>query len=304
MKLTNKINKFLFDSKARFRYFVSKGFYDSMPDDKFLKKEFKIELGYELNLEYPRTFCEKIQWLKLYDRNPEYTKMADKHEVKSYVANRIGKRYVIPEYGVWSHFDEIDFDRLPDQFVLKCNHNSGGYVVCKDKRQFDRVSARKRLEKCLSRNYYKNGREWVYKDIKPCILAEKYIDSLGKPDSVEYKLSCFGGKVGFVTVCQGIAHSDYSVRKNDHFDINFNHMPWYAYYENAVVRPSKPEQWDEMIEVAEKLAKGIPYVRVDLYVINGKVFFGEMTFYTWSGFIEFTPKEWDEKLGEMIRLPK
>ena len=155
----------------------------------------------------------------------------------------------------------------------------------------------------MSRNYYKNGREWVYKDIKPCILAEKYIDSLGKLNSVEYKLSCFGGKVGFVTVCQGIAHSDFSLRKNDHFDVDFNHMPWYAYYENAAVRPSKPKQWDEMIEVAEKLAEGIPYVRVDLYVIDGKVFFGEMTFYTWSGFIEFTPKEWDIKLGKMIQLP-
>lgn len=139
--------------------------------------------------------------------------------------------------------------------------------------------------------------------MKPRIIAEKYFDCLGKPESLEYKVTCFNGKVGFVTICQGIAHSTYDVRTNDSYDVNFNHMPWYAYYKNSLSGFCKPEQWDELIMVCEKLAVNIPYVRVDCYIIEGQIYIGEMTFYTWAGFIEFTPPEWDLKLGECLELP-
>lgn len=148
------------------------------------------------------------------------------------------------------------------------------------------------------------GREWPYKNVKPRIIAEKYIASLGHPDSIEYKTTCFDGKVGFVTICTGIAHAEFSQRTNDSFDINKNHMPWYAFYKNAEKMPEIPDQWDELIEICEKLSEGIPTVRVDTYIIDGTIYFGELTFYTWSGFLKFSPPEWDEKLGHYIKIPK
>lgn len=304
MNLTSKIIKYINVKKySWFRMLSQLGFFDSMDDEKYLKKLYKIKLGKELNLDDPKTFCEKVQWLKLYDRNPDYIKMVDKYEVKKYVSDIIGNDYIIPTYGVWNSFDEIDFDVLPNQFILKCTHDSGGFVICKDKKTFNYDEARKKLSKYLKINYYFMGREWVYKDIKPRIIAEKYIDTLGKPDSVEYKLTCFDGRVGLITICRGIAHSSFDVRTNDNYDRDFNYLPFYAFYKNT--KPTKrPEQLDEIIEICEKLSSNIPQVRVDCYIIDGKVYFGEMTFYTWSGFIEFTPDEWDRKLGDMIKLPQ
>ncbi len=188
-----KIRRFVTEPQARFSYLSSKGFYKNMPDEAYLRKAFKLRMGYELDLDAPKTFCEKLQWLKLYDRRPEYSTMVDKYEVKKYVAERIGEKYVIPLLGVWDRFEDIDFDALPDQFVLKCTHDSGGFVVCRDKSVFDKSDARKRLNKHLQTDYYLHGREWPYKNVKRRIIAEKYIDSLGKPESVEYKLTCFGG---------------------------------------------------------------------------------------------------------------
>lgn len=297
MKLYDKVINHL-------RWRLSRIGSDSRMDDiAYIKKKYKQMVGHECDLENPQALTEKIQWLKLYNHNPSYTKMADKYEAKKYVAGLIGEEHIIPTYGVWDSFDEIDFDSLPDQFILKCTHNSGGFVICKDKNTFDKKAAKKRLTDCLNHNYFYSGREWVYKNIKPRIIAEKYIDSLGKPDSVEYKTTCFNGKVGFVTICTGIAHSDFELRTNDHYDVDFHHMPWYVNYKNADVPPKKPEQWDELIAICEKLSKDIPYVRVDTYIIDGQIYFGEMTFYTWSGFMKFNPPEWDLKLGEMLVLP-
>lgn len=273
-------------------------------DEIFLKSRFQYKLGYELNLEAPKTMCEKIQWLKLYNRNPEYTKLVDKYEVKQYVKNLIGEEYVIPAYGVWNSFDEIEFDKLPEQFILKCTHDSGSFVVVEGKAVLDKQKAREILEKGLSRNYFYENREWPYKNVQPRIIAEKYIDSLGKPESTEYKISCFDGKVGFLTICGGIAHAEYEKRTNDHYDVNFNHMPWWTYYKNAVTPPEKPEQWDKLIELSEILSKNIPYVRADFYVDKGKIYFGELTFFTWSGFMKFNPPEWDNILGDYIKLPE
>ena len=238
------------------------------PAELYLKCYYYLHLHEWPNLKHPQNFTEKLNWLKLHDRRPLYTKLADKCEVKKYVAEKIGSDKIIPLLGVWDHFDEIDFDQLPDQFVLKCTHDSGGFRICKDRSNFDQEEARQFFNKELRKNYYWNKREWVYKDIKPRIIAEPYIDSLGKPESFEYKLTCMNGVCKVFTICTGIAHSDFELRTNDHYDRDFNHLPWYAYYKNSKKPVQIPPQAKEMIEYAEKLSEGIPQVRVDFYVIN------------------------------------
>lgn len=272
------------------------------PAELYLKCYYYLHLHEWPNLKHPQNFTEKLNWLKLHDRRPLYTKLADKCEVKKYVAEKIGSDKIIPLLGVWDHFDEIDFDQLPDQFVLKCTHDSGGFWICKDRSNFNQEEARQFFNKELHKNYYWNKREWVYKDIKPRIIAEPYIDSLGKPESFEYKLTCMNGVCKVFTICTGIAHSDFELRTNDHYDRDFNHLPWYAYYKNSKKPVQIPPQAKEIIEYAEKLSEGIPQVRVDFYVINDKVYFGEMTFYTWAGIIEFTPPEWNDIMGSWLDL--
>ncbi len=301
-KMTARV-KVMTDPFKRMLFLSSRGFYDRVSDEEWLKKAFRLYMKKELNLDDPKTYCEKLQWLKLYDRNPAYNKMVDKYEVKKYVDSVLGEGHTIPAYGVWDSFDEIDFDSLPDQFVLKCTHDSGGSVVCRDKASFDIKAARKRLNPRLQRNFYKVGRQWVYKDVKPRILAEQYIPTLGNKDSVEYNLTCFDGRVGLITICRGIPHRTYADRTKDNYDRDFNYLPFYAFYKNT--HPiEKPKEMDEIIRISEALSQGIPQVRVDTYVIDGTVYFGEMTFYTLNGFIVFTPEEWDRKLGDMIRLPE
>lgn len=272
------------------------------PAELYLKCYYYLHLHEWPNLKHPQNFTEKLNWLKLHDRRPLYTKLADKCEVKKYVSEKIGSDKIIPLLGVWDHFDEIDFDQLPDQFVLKCTHDSGGFWICKDRSNFNQEEARQFFNKELHKNYYWNKREWVYKDIKPRIIAEPYIDSLGKPESFEYKLTCMNGVCKVFTICTGIAHSDFELRTNDHYDRDFNHLPWYAYYKNSKKPVQIPPQAKEIIEYAEKLSEGIPQVRVDFYVINDKVYFGEMTFYTWAGIIEFTPPEWNDIMGSWLDL--
>ncbi|MBQ6111948.1 MAG: hypothetical protein IJL01_06090 [Synergistaceae bacterium] len=298
-----KAVKCLVNPEYRFWALNSRGFYDSMPDEEFLKRVYEYMLGKKLNLINPETFTEKMQWQKLYDRRPEYTKMADKYEVKSIVAAKIGSEHVIPLIGVWDNFDDIDIDSLPSQFVLKCTHDSGGLIVCRDKSEFDIQTAREKLTRSLRTNYYKPWREWAYKDIHPRIIAEKYIDSLGKPDSLEYKLTCFGGRVRLITICRGIAHSSFDVRTNDHYDRDLNRLNFWVNYRNPKVPEKIPEQMNDIIAFSEKLSEGFPQVRVDWYILDGCVYFGEMTFYTWAGFMKFNPPEWDYIMGSWFELP-
>ncbi len=199
-------------------------------DEQYLKILYSLLYGEKLHLDNPVKYSEKMQWLKLYNRKPEYTSMVDKYEVKSLVKERIGAEHVIPCYGVWDSFDEIEFDELPDQFCLKCTHDSGSFVICKDKTSFDKQAAKERLERNRNKNFFYEFREWPYKNVKPRILAEKYEPSLGKTDSVEYKLTCCDGEVKTITVCGGIPHSDYSLRTNDHFNKDWKRQDWYAYY--------------------------------------------------------------------------
>lgn len=273
-----------------------------MPDSIYLKRKYYRTFGRKLDLKNPQSFNEKLNWLKLHDRKPIYTTMVDKYAVKQYVAERIGTEHVIPCYGVWNAFDEIDFEKLPNQFVLKCTHDSGSFAICKDKASFDADRARRILEPAMKKNFYYQSREWPYKHVKPRILAEKYIDSLGKPESYEYKLTCGNGEVKFITICTGIAHDKPELRTNDTYDKNMVHQPWYATYKNAPVPPKIPVQMNEMISYAEKLSENTPSVRVDFYIIDGAVYFGEFTFYTWGGFIDFTPPEYDMELGKLIQV--
>lgn len=272
------------------------------PDKLYLKILFRLRCGRKLDLKNPQSFNEKCQWLKLYNRRPEYITMVDKYAVKEYVSNIIGSKYVIPALGVWNSFDDIDFDELPEQFVLKCTHNSGASVVVKDKSLMDKEKARKVLEQGLKYNYYKFKREWPYKDCPPRIVAERYIDSLGNSSSVEYKLTCMDGQAMVITVCTGPAHS--AERCNDNFSRDWKRQDWYASHPPVGGDIHRPAQMDEIIRLSEKLSEGIPQVRVDWYLDNGNIYFGEFTFFTMGGFAIFTPAEWDYKLGEWIPLPE
>ncbi len=273
-----------------------------LPDKEYIKLIGWIN-GMKFNLDNPKTFNEKLQWLKLYDRKPEYTRMVDKYEAKGYVAERIGKEYIIPTLGVWDKFDNIDFNSLPDQFVLKCTHDSGGLVICKDKSRLDIKAARKKINKHMKRKYFYIWREWPYKDVKPRIIAEKYMEDEKTAELRDYKFFCFNGeaKLLFIATDRQTAGEE---TKFDFFDMEYNHLPFTNGHPNAAVPPEKPMCFDEMRSLAEKLSAGIPHLRVDFYEVNGRVYFGELTFSHWSGMVPFDPVDWDDKLGEWIDLSK
>lgn len=283
------------------------GFYKKKTDADYLSMLYRrfFKGKKKLNLDNPQTLTEKVQWLKLNDHRPFYPNMVDKYEVKKLVAERVGEEHIIPTLGIYDKFDDIDFDTLPDKFVLKCTHDSGGNYFCKDKSQFDKEAAKAFFARRLTSEPFWQSREWAYKDVKPRIIAEPFIEELGNLNSVEYKVSCFDGKVGFITVCRGIAHAKFEERKNDFYDRDFNFLPFRTlYYENSGIENEKPENLEEIVEFCEKISAGIPYVRVDFYILDGKIYFGETTFYTWGGFIHFVPEEWDKKLGDLIKLPE
>lgn len=273
-----------------------------IPDALYLKLRYYSRFHKKLNLKNPRTFSEKIQWLKLYDRRPEYSKMVDKCEVKKYVADIIGEEYIIPTLNVWNSFDEIDFDTLPNQFVLKCTHDSGGLVICTDKATFDKEAARKKIEASIKAKYFYHTREWSYKNVKPRIIAEQYMEDDSTKDLRDYKFFAFDGDVKMLFIATERQEKD-SETKFDFFDSDFNHLDFINGHPNAKVTPAKPQNFELMKELASKLSKGIPHVRVDFYEVNGKVYFGELTFCHWSGLMPFEPDEWDEKLGDWIKLP-
>ena len=290
--------------KHRFFAQAERGAYDFMPDEEYIRLRYKKFFGKEPDLENPRTLCEKLNWLKLYYRRPEYTSMADKYAVKKLVADKIGSEYVIPLLGVYDSFDEIDFDALPDKFVLKCTHDSGGRAICRDKKSFDREAARKTLTEALQKDFFMIAREWPYKNIPRRIIAEEYIDSLGRPDSIEYKITCFNGHVKLITICGGIAHERLWQRSNDHYSRDMKRLNFWTYYKNPKTPQKIPPQMDELIALSEKLGEGVPYLRVDWYIHEGQIYFGEFTFYTWGGLMKFNPPEWDEILGSWLELPE
>ena len=254
-----------------------------LPDKLFLSWMFRIKMGYKLDWKNPRTLNEKLQWLKFYNKNPQYTEMVDKYGVREYVKKTIGEEYLIPLLGVWDKFDDIDFDKLPKEFVLKCSHDSGGLVICRNKEELDKAAAREKIGKSLARNYYYRWREWPYRNIRPRIIAEQFMeDDLlgGLPD---YKFFCFDGRVDCVMVC---------VDRHLH-DVKFYFFDrdWKFLKPNIEVQDlpddftiPKPEGIDKMFDIAAVLSKGLPFSRIDLYCVSGKVYFGEITFFPDSGY--------------------
>lgn len=282
-------NDFSFFQKVRLK--LAYIFTRIIPDRYFLEWVFPIYTGYKLNLDNPKTYNEKLQWLKLYDRNPEYTTMVDKYEAKKHVASIIGEEYIIPTLAVYDRAEDIDFTELPNQFVLKCTHDSGSVVICKDKSHFDRETARNKLKEGLRQNFFWQNREWPYKNVKPRIIAEKYMTD-GDDSLNDYKFLCFNGKAKAMFVSKG--------RFYNYFDMEFNKLPFEWGGPNFKDTIEKPERWLEMISLAEILSKSIPQLRVDFYYVEGKILFGELTFFTASGFDKFNPSEWDAIMGDWI----
>ncbi len=300
------IMKYCKNPKLIIRYLKNKrlnGRYGrKLSDEEYLKKVFKLSMGKPLNLEDPQTFNEKLQWLKLYDRKPEYTMMVDKYLVRDYIAKTLGEEYLIPLLGVWDNPEDIDFEQLPDQFVLKCNHNSGlGMCICKDKSTLDIEKVKKALKKGLRQDYYLHGREWPYKDVSRKIIAEKYMTDESGYELKDYKFFCFDGEVKALFVAKDRQTAGEET-KFDFFDENFNHLPFTNGHPNSNPPYFRPDKFEQMKEIACKLSKGIPQVRVDLYNINGHIYFGELTFSHWSGMVAFEPEQWDYKFGEWIKL--
>jgi len=302
MNLIRKIFKYLAHPGKIIIFLNCRGYGKLFPDKFYLKCLYRDRLGKKLNLKNPQTFNEKLQWLKLYDRKPEYTVMVDKYAAKDYVAEKIGEEYIIPTLGVWDRFEDIAFDALPDRFVLKCTHDSGGLVICRDKRTFDTESARKKITRSLKRNYFWYGREWPYKNIKPRILAEQYLEDSSGQGLRDYKFFCFDGAVHALFVATD-RYTEGTEVKFDFFDENFNRLPIRNGHDNAAVPPECPVCFPQMKRLAAILSEGIPHVRVDFYEVNGKIYFGELTFFHFGGFVRFEPEEWDEILGSWIELP-
>lgn len=298
--MSSRLKRYITDPSYRFLVNSSLGLYRSMPDEEYLKKIYFARLGKELDLERPKTFNEKLQWLKLHDRKPLYTKLVDKAAVKDYVAEAIGERYIIPTLGVYDSFDEIDFDILPERFVLKCTHDSGGLVICTDRAAFDKQNAANTLNRFLKRDYYSQWREWPYKDVPKRIIAEAYIAS-GANGLTDYKVHCFNGEPELILVCadrfskSGLTEDFYS-REWERLKLKRPGVP------QASKQIQKPAQLDEMLRLARKLSNNIPFVRIDFYIVNGSVLFSEFTLYPASGLTAFEPDEWDKKLGDLLTL--
>ncbi len=293
--------KFWYKVKIHLLWRLKKtGVLDYMSDESYLKFIFFCRMGKKLNLTNPQTFNEKLQWLKLYDRKPIYTTMVDKYEAKKYVADIIGEEYIIPTLGVWDRFDDIDFDMLPQQFVLKTTHDSGGVVICIDKENFDVGKAKKKINASLKRDYYLSGREWPYKNVKPRIIAEKYMEDESEYELKDYKVFNFNGKAKIIQVDfnRFVKHMKnlYSTQWDFiNASINYPSQP-----EHQI---PKPEKLEEMLELAEKLSASISFLRTDFYSIGDKLYFGELTFFPGSGFMSFDPEELGLELGSYIQLP-
>lgn len=271
-------------------------------DVTYIKWRWKAYMDYPLNLEDPKTFNEKLQWIKLHDRQPVYSKMVDKYEAKKYVADIIGEEHIIPTLRLYDRVEDIDFDGLPQQFVLKCTHDSGGIVICKDKSLLDRDAAIRKLQYGLRKNYYYQNREWPYKNVRPRIIAEQYMNNDGQ-ELDDYKVHNFNGEPKVILVCSdrykesGLAEDFYSCEWQ-HLDVS---RPGLRHSKEVQERPA---ELDEMLELAKKLSKDIPFVRTDFYIINHQVYFGEMTFFPACGMKPFVPREWDYKFGSYITLPE
>lgn len=291
------MNRFI--SKS-IKWLAYRGTLNLLPDKMYIKLLFNAHMGYKLNLEKPKSYNEKLQWLKLYDRKEIYTNLVDKYEVKEIIGNKIGREYIIPTIGVWDKVEEIDFDILPDKFVLKCTHDSGGIIVCKNKNEFDVDEAKRKLKKSLKGSYFYSGREWPYLNIKPRIIAEEYIGDIERVPE-DYKFYTFNGEIDSVMICKD--------RDKGYPNFFFYDMEWkrlaYQNVEPETDKPiEKPENFDRMIDIVNNLSKDFVQIRVDLYNINGKIYFGELTFFNQSGFDTDITYDTDVYWGSKFELPE
>lgn len=299
----NPKNKFIIFLRKATTFMAEKNCLDFLSDAAFLKMRYLLCTGQILDLKNPKTFNEKLQWLKIYNRKPEHTVMVDKILAKEYVSEIIGDEYIIPTLGVWDRAEDIDFDILPDQFVLKCNHDSGGLVICKDKAKLDKQAAVEKLKKALKRNPFSAAREWPYKNVQRKIFAEAFLEDAKTAELRDYKFFTFDGAVKALFVASD-RQDPTKKTKFDFFDANFDRLPIINGHPNSEKLPQKPLHFELMKELAQKLGKGMPHLRVDFYEANGKVYFGELTFFHYGGLVPFEPASWDEEFGSWIVLPK
>ena len=271
-------------------------------DKTYLRLVYYFHTGKRLNLKDPKCFNEKLQWLKLYNRRPEYTQMVDKYGVKDFVPQRVGGEYIIPTLGVWDSFDEIDFSTLPQKFVLKTTHGGGGggVVICRDKNSFDIGKARERLNRSMADDCFTKTREWPYKNVRHRILAEELIEKKDNSDLPDYKFFCFDGEVKALFVGSERQSGDV---KFDFFDAEFNHLDIIQYHPMSSNKFEKPRNFEKMKELAAKLSEGLPHARIDLYDTGDRVYFGEITFFHHGGITPFHPEEWDYTFGSWLKLP-
>ena len=292
---------FLTKPYYRTRVLIKLGYYDSLSDEEFLKKVFPKYMGYPLDLENPKTFSEKLQWLKVNYREPIQTVMVDKYEAKNFIAQRVGEQYIIRTLAVWDSVEDIDFDALPNQFVLKCTHDSGGIVICKDKSSLDREAAKAKLRASLKRDYSKIAREWAYQNVPRRIIAEKYISELGNDDLLDYKMYSFHGEPKLTVVCSD-RFSKTGTRMN-FYDINWEPMGiHFGHYPPLSTEFPKPATYEEMKRLTAELSKDCPFLRVDFYEIKGRLYIGELTFFPGAGLEKFRPMTKDYELGEWLHL--
>lgn len=299
LKKIKKIKK-IFGKDTIALFYRSLGF---LSDEAFIKLIYRLRMGKKLNLENSQTFNEKLQWLKLNDHKPIHTIMADKLQMRDFVKEKIGEGHTAPLIGVYDKWEDIDFAKLPNCFVIKTTHDSGSYVIVRDKSNLDKKTAKKRINHSLKKNYYKTTREWQYKNIKPKILIEEYLNDPAAQNSAvqnltDYKFFCFNGKCEFLYIMQETSSKPTQVI----LDTKFNRMPFRMDDEPSKEMPQKPTEFDQMIEFAEKLSQDEAFLRVDMYLVGGKIYIGELTFYHFGGYIPFDPPEWDLKLGKKIKL--
>lgn len=274
-----------------------------LPDKLYISIRYYLTFKRRMHWRKPETYTEKVQWMKVNVRDDAMTMLVDKYAVRNYIKEQIGAQYLIPLLGVWDSYDEIDFDKLPKQFVLKCNHDSGSVLIVKDKSAFDRRKGKAHFQYYLNRSQFYGGREWPYKNVPRKIVAEQYMLDESGTGLNDYKFFCFSGEPKFLFVATERMTEGEDV-KFDFFDLNFKHLPFKNGHEWNKQAINKPENFDLMVSIARKLAGKWPQVRIDLYNINGRIYFGEITFSHHCGFEKFTPDEWDFKIGELVKLPK
>ncbi len=302
--MSSKLKTFLKNPAYFITSPAAKGYLNWVPDSIYIKILYKALTGEKCNLKHPVTYNEKLQWLKLHDRKPEYAQMVDKYEVRKYIAKTLGEEYLIPCYGVYDSFDQIDFDKLPDQFVLKCTHDSGSVIICTDKASFHKEVAKEQLSKAMKKNYYDTYREWPYKNVKARIIAEQFMVDESGDDLKDYKIMCFNGIAKIIETHEN-RFTEGKTHTQTFYDRDFNPLGIIQEgLEPVKEERKKPVQMDQLLALSETIAKDMYHARIDWYLVQGKIYFGEITFYDGSGFESFPNKEDDLFLGSLIQLEK